>query len=93
MRKFGPDPDLFCFVAPDTAHELGLSHLVAPTTNGKNDKDKDVTVPTTDALSAAEKAAQEAKVAKELDFNAPKTKTKKPSKQKKIKRPIKKNKK
>ena len=90
MRKFGPDPDLFCFVAPETAHELGLSEFVAPTAN-KAEKKSDG--PKTSAVSAAEKAAQKAKVERELDFNAPKTKTAKPKKQKKVKRPVKKNKK
>ena len=92
MRKFGPDPDLFCFVAPETAHELGLSEFVAPTANKFNDEEKSE-APKTTAVSAAEKAAQKAKVEKELDFNAPKVKTPKPKKQKKIKRPVKKNKK
>lgn len=91
MRKFGPDPDLFCFVEPKTAHELGLSQFVAPTQN-KNDE-ADAEEPKTNALSAAEKAAQKAKVEKELDFNAPKVKAPKPPKNKKVKRPVKKNKK
>ena len=90
MRKFGPNPDLFCFVEPKTAHKLGLSEFVAPTTNN-DDKSKDAQKTT--AVSAAEKAAQKAKVEKELDFNAPKVKAPKPKQEKRIKRPVKKNKK
>ena len=90
MRKFGPDPDLFCFVEPKTAHDLGLSQFVAPTVNSDEEASE---APKTTAVSAAEKAAQKAKVEKELDFNAPKVKTPKPKKEKRIKRPVKKNKK
>ncbi len=90
MRKFGPDPDLFCFVEPKTAHELGLSEFVAPTVNNSKEESK---APKTTAVSAAEKAAQKAKVEKELDFNAPKVKAPKPKKDKRVKRPVKKNKK
>lgn len=90
MRKFGPNPDLFCFVEPKVAHDLGLSEFVAPTTNKANDEEAAEAQPKNSALSAAEKAAQKAKVEKELDFNAPKVKAPKPKKQKKIKRPIKK---
>lgn len=91
MRKFGPEPKLFCFVAPKLAQKLGLSNMVAPVdSNNNNDQKNDNN--SSDALSAAQKAANKAKVEKELDFNAQKTKTQKPKKAKKIKRPIKKNK-
>lgn len=93
MRKFGPDPDLFCFVEPKVAHELGLSEFVAPTTNRDGMDGEEAAQAPTSAVSAAEKAAQKAKVEKELDFNAPKVKAPKPKKEKKIKRPVKKNKK
>ena len=90
MRKFGPDPDLFCFVEPSTARSLGLAEFVAPATANAEEAEK---VQKTTAVSAAEKAARKAKVEKELDFNAPKVKTPKPKQEKRIKRPIKKNKK
>lgn len=90
MRKFGPDPDLFCFVEPSIARSLGLSEFVAPTTENAEEAKQ---VQKSTAVSAAEKAAIKAKVEKELDFNAPKTKTQKSKQQKRIKRPIKKNKK
>lgn len=101
MRKFGTDVGIFCFVAPDDARKLGLSGVSPSTEREEYNKGKvevdgasvDTDASKTKATSAAEKAAADAKAAKELGFNEKTPKPPKQNKNKKIKRPVKKKKK
>ena len=81
MRKFGSDPKIFCFVSPQLAPEVGLEHAIAAPSVDEGEQKSPK--PQTSAMSAADKAAAEAKAAKRLGFD---NNTKKKTNQSRAKR-------